>query len=408
MGERKYITFADKIVKAQKAARDKNWKDFKKIFDENKELLSKEFDLFGNTPIHAAARSGEEQLLRELLQMLSQTEQLEALRWKNYEGNTPLHEVIFLDDPNMVDVIMKIDKIMPHNREPLLELTNNSNETPAYRAAEYGKLRVLKHLRAKYGIEPKHFPPNISTRRQRPILDYCVLTFNFSVAIWLLEKLDKEKTLAQQKVKELKEKNEKENEEENTEEAYTGEENTKKENNEGVTCLKLLSKMPMAFMSTGTVEMRLTERLIYELLPEDGYESELELEDDAGNNSIEVARDVESSQPSDGNKKTNKPKVGVVCSRVNYAFWKLAKGFSSIRKIWDQKKRHKFAQRLVELLLDREDSWKRCPSVPPNEPIEFSPELPSNVTEKKEHIELKDRVKKEEREKALLQQSIYI
>lgn len=40
------------------------------------------------------------------------------------------------------------------------------------------------------------------------------------------------------------------------------------------------------------------------MLPEDGYESELE--DDAENNSVKIARDEESSQPNDGNKKTTK------------------------------------------------------------------------------------------------------
>ncbi|TKY66015.1 hypothetical protein E2542_SST08877 [Spatholobus suberectus] len=369
MSERKYITFDHKIVKAQKAAVEKNWKGFKDIFVDNKELLSKPFDLVENTPIHAVARLGKEQLLRELLQMLTETEQSEALRKPNHEENTVLHEVILVEKnpEKMVDTIMKY-KIMP-DEEPLLELRNDHNETPAFRAAKHGKLRVLKHLHAKYGIEYKHFPPNKYGEKHCPILHTCVLHFQFDVAIWLLEKLDKR--LAQQKFRKLQEKN--------------GEENTDEENNEGVTCLKLLSKMPMAFKSTEILKMGLTERLIYELLPGDGYESELE--DEAGNNSVKVTRDEESSQQNDENKKTTKSRVGVVFSRVNYAFRKLAtKGIAliiSIPKIRDRKIRHKLAQRLVGLLLDSEDSWKNCPCVPRNGPIKFSLEFPSNVTKRK-------------------------
>ncbi|KAL2336601.1 hypothetical protein Fmac_011047 [Flemingia macrophylla] len=92
----------------------------------------------------------------------------------------------------------------------------------------------------------------------------------------------------------------------------------------------------------------------------------------------------------------------MVLSRINYAFWKRAKGYLCIQNVWDKKRSHKFADRLLELLLDSEGSRKRCPFVFPNEKIMFSEEFPSNVTEKKDQIKLKDRVMKEEAVKDLL------
>ncbi|XP_029130896.1 uncharacterized protein LOC109816612 isoform X2 [Cajanus cajan] len=369
--EKEYFKFDDEIVKAQKAAAMKKWEQFKAIIN-NKELLKKPFDMFGNTAIHVVARSGREQqqVLIELLHMLSHTEQLDALRWQNCEGNTVLHEVMLLDDPKMVDVIMEVDKMMEHDKKPLLEIVNNANETPAYRAAKYGMLRVLKHLHANYGIEYKHFPDQLFKGLKRPILHYCLLTFNFGTAIWLLENIGKR--LARKKVKKLPN--------------NTGEENRDEEDKDGIACLKVLSKMPMAFESTDTRKMGLTKTLIYKLLPEDGYESESE-EDDARNSSVKVTRDEESSQPNDENKTTTK-------SRYIY-----------IENIWNKKKSHKFAEQLLELLLDSDDSWKQCVLVPPNEPIGFSMRFPSNVTKRKEDIELKDRVEMEERVKESLKES---
>ncbi|TKY66013.1 Ankyrin repeat-containing protein [Spatholobus suberectus] len=381
MGERKYITFDDETVKAQKEAVAKNWEGFKAIFVKNKKLLSEHFDLFGNTPIHAVARLGNERLLRELLQMLTETEQLDALRWNNCEENTLLHEVVLLDEnpKEMVDTIMEFDKIMPHDEVPLLDLRNKHNETPACRAARHGKLHVLNYLRAKYGIKFEQF---LLGECGRPILHTCVLALHFDVAIWLIEKVDKRLALQNFKLKEIIE-------------VENAEDSSIEIEHEEVTCLKLLSKMPHAFKRTDPerLKMNLRKKLIYMLLPVDGYESELE--DDAGNNSFKFTRDEESGQPNYGTKMTSKSSP---FSRVNFAFWKrAAEVFPCIHKIWNLKKTHEFAKRLVDLLLDSEDSWKQCPYVPLIDEACLWLDFPSNVTEKKKDIDLKDRVDKKKR-----------
>ncbi|KAK7395276.1 hypothetical protein VNO78_15827 [Psophocarpus tetragonolobus] len=389
----KLFTFPDKIVEAQKAAVAKNWESLKDIF-KDKKLLFEKVDLFGNTVIHAAVRANQKQLLKDLLNLLTPHEQLQALRKPNDERNTPLHEAVLLNDPVMVDMIMErisaakdiwtssLEQANDSNEiPPSLEQANDSNETPPFRAAKHGKLSVLKHLHAKYGplTKQKHLKPAEFLNKKRPIIHTCVLTFKFGVAIWLLKNVDK--SLAKEKL------------------ANLGQE---REEIQEVTSLKLLSRMPMAFKSTETLKMGFTKLLLYNLLPEDGYESEVE-EDAEVKVQVNRPNDTEEgSQPDDGNKRTTKSKVAVILSRVNHAFWKRATGLGYIKQIWKQKKKHKFAERLVKLLLENEHSWKNFPPLIGNMAIEISPDFPSNVTQKREHIELKDRVRKEEREKKLL------
>lgn len=247
MGKEIYIRFDDDMVRAQKNAVAKNWEDFKSIMMNRKELLSMPFDLFGNTPIHAVARAGNGELLRELLQNLYPTEQMEALTRKNHEDNTLLHEVVLLDDPDMVDMIInEFDKkLKGYNDDDevlssLLDELNDHKETPAFRAAKYGKLRVLKRLLTKHHLNSMHFPPGDYGGDIRPVLRTCVLTFNFDAAVWLLEKVNKD--FAKEKFKHGK--------------------NNEEEHNEGKTCLNILSKMPDAFKSTNILQMGVTERII--------------------------------------------------------------------------------------------------------------------------------------------------
>lgn len=173
--------FDRKMVMAQKAAKKKDWERFKNIFKENKEELFEHFDMFGNTAIHAVARLGNSKLLKELLEMLSETEQKVALRKPNDEGNTILHEAIFGRTKQyfeIVDIIMNFDQ-KRQNEEPLLEIENNTGETPMFRAARFGNLRMLKHIHdTHHPLQSKHFPLGFSGT-ERPILCTCAIGFHF-------------------------------------------------------------------------------------------------------------------------------------------------------------------------------------------------------------------------------------
>ncbi|XP_061375901.1 uncharacterized protein LOC133317994 [Gastrolobium bilobum] len=239
MGVPKYH-FDREMVVAQKLAGKKDWKHFKEIFDRNKGKLLDPFDLFGNTALHAVARSGTRQLLHELLNKLNENEKKNALEKPNREGNTLLHEAVFNEDLKMVDVIMRFYPL-----HAMLEFRNESGETPVFRAARFGNLKILQHIHRKRPLESKHFQlvekkDQHGKRYQKPypILHACVLGLNFDVAIWLMEKVDGK--LAEEK--------------------YVVNDNN---NNVELTSLQLLSRMRMAFKSTNTLEMGLREDLIY-------------------------------------------------------------------------------------------------------------------------------------------------
>jgi len=151
--------FCEEMKEAQKAAMEKQWKEFKKIMMQKPENILKQFDLFGNTAIHVATRS-HPQLLSELLEMVpDEEERWNALCRKNVEGNTVLHEIVFSKKAKkMVDVVFRFeDQLLTPQKKPLLELTNNQGETPLFVAAMHGKLKILKYMANRVQNLGKHF-----------------------------------------------------------------------------------------------------------------------------------------------------------------------------------------------------------------------------------------------------------
>lgn len=158
--EEQISMFDEKMIKAQRAARTENWGEFKEIFEKDKKRLLDPFDLFGNTAIHIVTRSDSPQLLQELLQMLPEQERWQALRKGNCVNNTLLHEIIFCTTLEMAGVVFKFEKELQseETQGSLVEVTNDSGETPLFRAAKLGKLKMLKYM-AKHvvGDIQRHF-----------------------------------------------------------------------------------------------------------------------------------------------------------------------------------------------------------------------------------------------------------
>lgn len=139
--------FDEKTIRAQRAARNENWKEFKKIFEEEKDKkrLLAPLDLFSNNAIHIATRSDDPKLLRELLEMVPEEEKWNALRKGNCVKNTLLHEIIFCTTVEMAGVVFEFEAKC--KKEPtLVEVLNESGETPLFRAAKLGKLKMLKYM----------------------------------------------------------------------------------------------------------------------------------------------------------------------------------------------------------------------------------------------------------------------
>ncbi|KAL9296283.1 hypothetical protein ACSQ67_022179 [Phaseolus vulgaris] len=322
MVEGEVSMFDETTVRAQRAARGGNWRMFKKILEEDTKSLVGPFDLFGNTAIHIATRSNNPGLLRELLEMLSEEERWYALRKGNCVNNTLLHEIVFCTRVEMAGVVLEFEnEAAPEGipeekkRVPLVEIVNDSGETPLFRAAKLGRLKMLKYM-------AKHAHGDIRRLFVRydkhSILHASILGQFFDVGIWLLNMDEK---LAQHK------------------------------DMNGMTCLQLLSNMPLVFRSQ-TPSMGTLKTLIYYLLPEEGYGSH----DDGENASADFRHqrsDIESGQQD----KAKFPSS--VLSRINHAIWRtLAKEFDGIGRIWKLKKQHKLAEHLSEMLVQRDFSWQ--------------------------------------------------
>ncbi|RDX58303.1 Ankyrin repeat-containing protein ITN1, partial [Mucuna pruriens] len=312
MTEGEVCMFDETTMRCQRAAMSGNWRLFKKILEEDTKCLVEPFDLFGNTAIHVATRSNNPRLLRELLEALPEKDRWQALRKGNCVNNTLLHEIIFCTTVEMASVVFKFEKEVPeeHKGLPLLELTNNSGETPLFRAAKLGKLKMLKFM-------AQHAQADIRTLFVRfdkySILHASILGQFFDVAIWLLNTDEK---LAQHK------------------------------DMNGMTCLQLLSNMPLVFRSQAP-SMGTMKNLIYYctslsqyffLLPEEGYEIDEDDGDEDGSVDFRQRSDLESGQQ-------DKAKLP-------------SSEFNGIGHIWQRKKQHKLAEHLAGLLVQRDFSWQ--------------------------------------------------
>ncbi|KAK7350562.1 hypothetical protein VNO77_09321 [Canavalia gladiata] len=344
--------FDEKMKDAQKAAKANRWEEFKKIMKDDKKKLLEWFDLFGNTPIHVATRSNNPQLLKELLDMVPEEDRWQALCKENREGNIVLHEIIFCKKVQMADVVFEFEKnLKPWSKEEtseekkgsLVEFTNHKGESPLFRAAKYGKLKMLKHMANyiatnKIGDIRTHF----HRADQYSALHASVIGQYFDVALWLV-RIDKE--LATEK------------------------------NEKGFTCLQLLSKMPQVFRSH--TPMGLVKTLIYHLLPDEGYE----IEDGESLHLFKHRRDLESGKIYE----RRIPKSAI--SKINYGFWKrFAKEFDGIDHMWKQKKRHTLAEFLADILVEIDLSWQMSHN-DNKKTLIVMPPLPFNVAKRRKQIE---------------------
>ncbi|XP_057746163.1 ankyrin repeat-containing protein ITN1-like [Arachis stenosperma] len=297
--------FDEKMISAQRAARRENWREFKKFFEEDRMRLLEPLDLFGNTAIHIATHSNSPNLLKELLEMLPRQERWRAMRMGNCVNNTLLHEIIFCTMVEMAGVVFKLEKELQQEEpyEPLVEVRNDSGESPLFRAAKLGKLKMLKYM-------AKHVVGDIRSHFVRfdrcSILHACILGQFFDVAIWLL-KLDG--NLAQHK------------------------------DMDGLTCLQLLANMPLVFRSQ-TPSIGAVKNLMYYLLPDEGYE----IDDDYDEKGEEEEESVVFRQKTD-----------LESGPLDEA---KQPEFNGIGHIWQKKKQHKLAECLAELLVQKDFSWQ--------------------------------------------------
>ncbi|XP_028764609.1 uncharacterized protein LOC114722684 [Neltuma alba] len=316
--------------------------------------LIKPFNLAGNTAIHIAARSDNPDLLRKLLDMLEKASidhRREALREVNAHKNTLLHQVALCEEVEMVDLVLKYEKdknLAKPDDENLLELRNDLGETPVYRAAKYGRLRMLKRMAQHVENMEPHFH---RTSDFTSILHIAIIGQHFDVAKWLSKKEGIEKVAS----------------------AYEG------IKEKGLSCLQLLSRMPSAFKSYNS-QAGFVHNLIYVCLPNKGYDEEED--DDDGfireNGDIESEKgDIESGK--NKAKKTISPSLAV-SPIIYYAIWKLvAKEWDSVKEIWKRKKKNKQAKEVADFLVSIDNSWTETKHGSPRREVVLPVIQPKNV-----------------------------
>ena len=163
-------------------------KSFREFFKNDPDALLEPLDLLGNTSIHVAIRSKIPQLVRELLEMLSESDKRRVLTIANNRNYTVLHYAS--SDFKMVDVLLAYhEELRAHAvageiepKRSLLELKNDLGETPVYRAAKRGNLEVLKEMVKHVDME-KHFRRDIDGTS---ILHMAIIGQCFGESIFLI------------------------------------------------------------------------------------------------------------------------------------------------------------------------------------------------------------------------------
>ncbi|KAI9124141.1 hypothetical protein K1719_005441 [Acacia pycnantha] len=373
--------FSDIVREAQRAYRSKEWDKFKKIFADNKVDLLKDFDLLGNTAINMAARSNNPEILKELLGNLSEEQKWRAFRKKNSQGNTLLHDIaVNCSTVAMADIVLDFERIttlpLPElaaeeediaelseeekkereeeKKRPLLEWKNLKLETPVFKAAKFGNLKMLNHLVKRVD----EVGGDMKIHQESPgetILHASVNSLSFDVALWIIMNMDTISLVL-------------------------------KPNKNQLTCLQLLARMPSAFKSHYYDHQEFITKLVYKLLPKEGYDME-------GCNSFDLprspVRDIETGAQDDA-----RPPTPGYLSRANFAVWKsLAQVFNWIESIWEEKKKHQLAKRLALFLVRCDYSWQLPYEERNDKTLNELPPVLYNVAKRKQELKWKEKKK---------------
>ncbi|KAJ6893167.1 protein ACCELERATED CELL DEATH 6-like [Populus alba x Populus x berolinensis] len=271
-----------------------------------------------DTVLHLAVHSNKKRPLKDLLEIMKEKEspltEEEFLKIQNKFGNTVLHEATIYGNYEAVRLLVK--------RCPdLISIPNNYGETPLFTAAGSGEAEIVEFLvRSKPKqclaiVDDKKRLLSIHTKRSKDdlsILGAAIIGQHFETALFLLE-LD-------ESLHSLKDKN-------------------------GITALQLLAHTPSAFKSG--FPMGIFERLIYCCLPvRRKVEFQVETSGQARKGTV---GDVESGL---GSSLERKPRGGL----LNY--FKVPKG-CWLEGFWKQKRKHVFALRLAEILIEKDESWNK-------------------------------------------------
>ncbi|KAK1571999.1 hypothetical protein Q3G72_031710 [Acer saccharum] len=172
-----------------------DWETMKKLISETKNVskILEPISIHQDNIIHLAVHSKKVEPLQQILNIVdSDDEQRHCVTSKlNAYGNTVLHEAAICRNYEAV-------KLLVEKNKELLDMKNESGETPLFRAAAYGNTKIVKYLISRQGQRVLSFKHKVqlkgihrSNKDGGSILRAAIQGKHFGTALELL-KLDEE------------------------------------------------------------------------------------------------------------------------------------------------------------------------------------------------------------------------
>lgn len=305
-----------------------DWKSLAEFYEKHKDRLLTPMRVSKDTAFHMAVYSEDEKLLKDLLasaQYLPTSLVHEhPINITNVYGNTPLHLATSRGNYEAVRLLVEeSQKVLvgesENEKKDTMLMENKFGETPLFRAAAFGRTKIVKYLTD----QPAQIVNDelLLVHRQRndgqSILHVAVLGENFETAVLLLE-LDKSLS--------------------------------KLTDSRGKTCLGLLAEIPSAFKSGHS--MSIFSRYLYMCLP-----VEDECDEAINEDTSRVWEAMESGRRRKRNSRFSYHVHGVL-EWINGSICRLSfKGWPMVERIWENKRKHKFALQLAKMLIRSDVSW---------------------------------------------------
>ncbi|KAH9729698.1 ANK REP REGION domain-containing protein [Citrus sinensis] len=114
-----------------KRAMKGEWKEVVKNYEKDERIHKVKITRSGGTALHIAVSDGQEEIVEDLVRIIKEKQQLEALTIGDERGSTPLHIAAGLGNVSMCKCIATADRKLIGER-------NHENETPFFLAALHG------------------------------------------------------------------------------------------------------------------------------------------------------------------------------------------------------------------------------------------------------------------------------